>query len=357
MSKAPDISRAEVEPRILVPDMEQRCHEPTIDHQTPSIMPEGVLVPDNLPSEWQDRLRWSKQNCKPGESEPDMPTTLVHGRVFVDSTLIEYTGEFPEEPSSGVLNLIMGGFGGFKRTSRALRHAAAVRGEASISADQIRADKRSPVERLLKPQKAHIDVIEAVAYDVASRNDLKHVPNAQVYGDFMSFSAIPHSMAGLSAMRFAARHPDKVLDVVEIQAVGKKSPTIDQLLFSLPQGIIDSTRHEFLPYVLGDAIDRTPRNVGRFIHYYGRNPLRTIGEMASCIRESNIEQTEKVRASGRFVAYLAGQYDILVPRTAHIAELVDLYRVMPLGHLAPQHRAGKVADHIIDAHQQFRLTA
>ncbi len=345
------------EPQLHVVTSEEPREQ---DHATPAKLAAGVSFansPDDLPVEWQDRLRWANKHCRlPSETPEPATTTLVHGRVFVDNELLEYTGEFPHEPISSTINIVFGGFGGFKRTSRGLRHELARRGEASVTFEQIRADKRSNAERLLRPQKAHVDVVEAVAYDIASNtSNQNRVPEKQTYGGFMRFAAIPHSMSGLPAMRFAARHPDKVEGVVEVQAVGKRSPSLDQLLFSIPTGLAAAAQHEFIPYISGDAIDRTPRNAWRAIRYYGQNPIRTLGEMASCVFESNLEQTEKVRASGRYVAYLAGQYDILVPRTAHIAELVDLYQVMPLGHLGPQHRAGKVADYIVAAQQQFRL--
>jgi hypothetical protein len=90
------------------------------------------------------------------------------------------------------------------------------------------------------------------------------------------------------------------------------------------------------------------------MYYYGRNPVRTAGEMVSCLRENNEELTAQVRSNGAYVVYIAGKIDILVPETEHIAGMVDKYVLLDAGHLAPQHRSSLVAKHIIAAQQELR---
>lgn len=279
----------------------------------------------------------------------DFDTITVHGEVFVAGTAVEYTIESPPEEHLVYegLAIIAPGFGGFKRTSRPLRHEMAMAGVVSVSYSPVRRDDHSIWSRLARSQQAHADTITAVASDIAKQG-LDNTDVAPV--DVTRRVLLPHSMGGLATAQHATDVTHgKTEAIINLAAAGFGSPTVPELLQTVPKNLHRAIFQELIPFIVSGKVDVTPQNFWRFLHYYGVNPARTVGEMYACLSTDVRPTIWQLGRQGVLSAFLAFEHDALIPPNENLVDTVDYYEVIPKsGHMAPQLKAKEVAKGVTD---------
>ncbi|MFA5003899.1 MAG: alpha/beta hydrolase family protein [Candidatus Saccharimonadales bacterium] len=273
------------------------------------------------------------------EQVPDAPTVTVHGSVKVCGAKepVPWTAEFPEESLAyDGLTILIPGFGGIKRVSRAERHANAVGGRATISYDPARISGNI-YANVFNSQELHTETAEAVIYAVRDViSDKRGIPNAsRLDQDRVVVSA--HSMGGHPATEIGLRHKSLVEAIIYKGSAGFGNIEID------PLGLIT----EINGYMRSGKIEPNLRNLYRIMRYYTRTPSRTLGEGVTCLRVDIRDKVAKLGDFGIHTAFLGFEKDPLIPgeKTAKAAaEVVNIARVMPrVGHLAPQMYADETA--------------
>lgn len=292
------------------------------------------------------------------ETVPTVNTYIAHGTVPTANSLIEYNAEFPETLVYDGWALIGSGFGGLEQTYRPLLHALALEGFFAATFTPQRNDDHSLWEQLSDPQQLHVDTIEALASAVPQNPEVREILGPYRLPNFKRLLLLPHSMHGIPAARYAAMRPDTVDAILNLASVGYGSPTLGQLAITTPTGIIQALKHELIPYLTSGDIDISIANVLGFIHYFAKNPARTAGELISCLRTDIRPVAEQLDNRNVKNAFIAMQYDCLIPPNDNIADTVDLYHVLPgTGHLSPQVKAAKVARAAKATLQQLHLAA
>ncbi len=288
----------------------------------------------------------------------EFETTTTHGEVVVAGTTVEYTIESPPEDHIVYegLAIIAPGFGGFKRTSRPLRHEMALAGVVSVSYSPVRRDDHSLWSRLARSQQAHADTITAVASDIADQDfSDTDVPPVDVTRRVL----LPHSMGGLATAQHASDTPHGTTEaIINLAAAGFGSPTIPELLETIPKNLHHAVFKELIPFVMSGKVDVTPQNFWRFLHYYGVNPTRTIGEIYACLSTDVRPTVWQLGRQGVLSAFLAFEHDALIPPHDNLGDTVDYYEVMPgAGHMAPQLKAKEVAQGVVDTMEVLDIAA
>jgi len=268
---------------------------------------------------------------------------FITDEVYVDGAQIQYTAEFPTALNYPGFVFIVNGFGGYKATSRGLRSALADEGFVTCTATPPRVSDNPSWDDFRDSQSLHARVHAQVQIKLSSHPRLAKMPNADLL-DADKALWLPHSMGGLSVARFVHESPDSAEGIVNLMAAGYGSPNLHRILWDVPRNLIPALRKELVPYLSSDYIDVDIKNLYRILSYYLHNPLRTVGEIRSCLNEDVRERIADVRSTGRQVGYIAAKYDCLVPEDPSIASHVDDYVVLAnAGHLVPQLKPQLVA--------------
>jgi len=289
-------------------------------------------------------------------AEGPILTDFIHGEVRVAGQLVGYT---MERPISGIesdtdhLGIVIGGFGGFKRTSRALRGASARRGLTTVSFDPLRNNDKGLKEQLFNAQGVHVETLEAIVDDLPAATGVT-VGSDAAAGE-RTLILDPHSMAGLSATYFAMNNPELVFSINYLATVGFGSPTLGELKDISPKEVIGTVRHELWPMARDIGLRAAPSLLWRAVKYYGSNPPQTIGEAGSCLTANIRELIPALTEANIYTSYAGLQHDRLVRARAEIAELVHYYEVLAgMGHLGPQVKADRIASWIMARHTDFK---
>jgi pimeloyl-ACP methyl ester carboxylesterase len=285
-----------------------------------------------------------------------METVRAHGIVEAAGDSVIYTVEAPESPKYEGVGVIVPGFGGFKRTSRDLRHELALEGLTTVSFTPVRHDRQPVWTRLADSQSAHVETLGAVLADLPINKDVMVQLPRQ---DWRRHVLLPHSMGNLAAARYAEVDSGAQTEgIVSLAGVGLGSPSVLQLLETVPKGLPRALATELLPFLLARKVEITPRNVWRIIHYYASNPARTAGEMYACLSTDIRPTIHQLGAKGVTSAFISFEHDALIPPNPYIGNVVDYYTEMPdAGHMAPQLKAQRVARTIIGTLDALELAA
>lgn len=270
----------------------------------------------------------------------------AHGSVAVKYAHdpVKYTITIPTDVVHPTAHLIVPGFGGFKRSSRGLRNAFSLhQSTAAISFEPPRIGNR--LHDLFDSQRLHTDTIDAILNDLPNNVQLRDTANGNKL-DLGSVVLDAHSMGGLSATRYAMAHPDNVKLLTYLEAVGLEDP---RLMRFLPR-LLPTILKDIGPSLRDGEFDEdgnNPRILLNALHYYARNPVRTIGEMGSCVSADIREQVVALGMLGVKRAMLYGGSDALIPAEPSVTSsgrLVDHCEVMrEVGHAGPQTQATRVS--------------
>jgi len=272
---------------------------------------------------------------------------LVHGAVDVPGAgdPVDYTLSIPAVMRSPSLHAIVPGFGGIKRSSRGLRNAlAGQEGVASLSFEPAR--EGGMLRDLFKAQQVHVDTLAAIFDDLPNNPRLADTPNAEQL-DLSRTVLLPHSMGGLPATERARLYPDETQAVIYMGSVGLEA----SVMIDYVRRVAMSASHEVAgKYAQGKLVPGANRLhlAYRTARYYLSNPLRTLGEIGSCLA-ADIEQP--LRALGILGVETGALYfgaDRLVPSHDSALEaaraVIRHCEIMEgYGHLAPQRHPFEVA--------------
>jgi len=293
----------------------------------------------------------------PGAStEEPVFTEFVHGSVKVAGATVGYTLEQPitgTEADPDHLGLFIPGFGGFKRTSRALRGSVSRSGLATVSFEPVRRNDKGIKERISNAQGVHVETIEAIVDDLPSTVGITIGDDTEA-GE-KTLVILPHSMAGLSSTFYALEHPESVFSLNYLATVGFGSPSLGELKDISPGDAVGAIRHELLPLARDIGWRSAPRCLWSALKYYGANPPQTAGEAWSCLTTNIGEYIASLTEADVFTSYAALEHDKLVRTRDEIADLVHHYEVLAgMGHMGPQVKADRMAAWIISRHYDFK---
>lgn len=267
-----------------------------------------------------------------------LPTQKFHGSVRVPGMRedIGWTLEVPEDyVAYEGLVLLIPGLGCIKRYSRGERHANAVAGEPTISYEPPRLSTNTAEDIL------HADKLQGRAADAVLSNvqllfkGLPVVPNAD-HIDPHRVTLSSHSMGGYAATNVGLWRSGEIDAAIYKAAAGFGSPSWR----ALHQLKLGRTVGEIIDYLDSEQVEVTPRNIWRSVHYFARNPGRTLGEVVTCLTRDITEEVVALGEEDVPTAYLGFEHDGLVPVQPvepTIRKVVDIFELMPgMGHLAPQ---------------------
>lgn len=287
----------------------------------------------------------------------------AHGEVAVGLSTTHYKAYFPEVRTQDGVGYFFHGFGGFLKSSEPYGKALARAGLANVVVDQSHMSE-SAWQDLTDPQAIHVATAEAVFVDLGHNHQItREMPEGRVaINERWLISA--HSMGGLASTRFAEKHPDEAETLALLKTVGVNKSIIWQVIKSVADGTaLGAGRHELAPFLQGDDIDLSWKNVARVARYAGigwpimhdRRPTRAVGEMVSCLTADTRESLIKIGEQGtKRIGVEAGR-DALVQFAFDFQAYVDKYvRFDKYGHLMPQHRPDLTANAVLSAREDLR---
>lgn len=280
------------------------------------------------------------------------PTVKIHGSVKVDGAkeAVPWTAEFPEEISYNGLTLLIPGFGGIKRSSRDERNANAEMGRPTISYDPARIGG-SVYENIMNSQDLHTRTAEGIIFAVQDEIATNHsIPNRSQI-DTTRVVASVHSMGGYPGTELGLRHSGMVESVIYKGAAGFwPLSVLDIRPLRLAQAVKD--------YAMSGRIEPNLNNLYRIVRYYGRDPSRTLGEMATCFLDDISEQVAGLADRGVTTGYLAFENDELVSakKAREKTEgIVGQFALLAgIGHLGPQSHPEETARATFDLQQSIQ---
>lgn len=286
------------------------------------------------------------------------PYVKLHGSVQATDCWLpsRYTLGIPmgEELRDNRLHGIVSGFGGFKRSSRAWRDAMVTQeGIATFSFEPARYGGLR--NDLLRPQKAHYDTLSLVIEDIAQHPGLEEVLDKDAL-EIDETVLLQHSMGGLAGPVYAIKNPGSVSQLTLVEAAGTEEAKWSRFFPRLPLfGALEVT-----PAVLEnkfcDPEDTWKMLVGVAKYYYS-NPVRSVGEMLSCIRADRRPMLASLGEAGIYLAMIYGERDSLIPAKEAMAATKDLpvgYRsIIDIDHLGPQTEAAVVAEEVACASDSY----
>lgn len=288
------------------------------------------------------------------ENPDQMPTVKIHGSVKVDGAkaAVPWTAEFPEQLTYDGLTLLIPGFGGIKRSSRDERHANAESGRAAISYDPARISSNF-FESITNSQDLHTRTAEGIIFavqDAISNN--RSIPNrSQLNADRVVASV--HSMGGYPGTELALRHPAMIESVIYKGAAGFWPLSVRDMR---PLQLLQSVNK----YIASGRIELSVHNLYRIIHYYARDPSRTLGEAGTCMTLNISDRVASLADHGVSTGYLAFENDELVPTAKARLKTqgkVGKFAVLAgVGHLAPQSHPEETSKATWDLQRKIQST-
>jgi hypothetical protein len=263
------------------------------------------------------------------------------GEVSAGRSVIEWEIAVPQNLSHDGMAFFSPGYSGVYGSSKAPVDAAAAEGIITVRMKPGRKG-RNFWEDMTKPQKLHVEGIEAVAADIATRTDLKDdLPNLGEIDPHKKL-ILAHSMGLLAALLYAQKHPNEVQMVFGYAGCGLGHPTMGEVIPSALKGAIPGMKHEIVPSIREGDIAASAENIFDLFHYW-RHP-RVIAEGLSCTVLDLIPTALRIQNEGVLVAQQAYELDSLVKADPKVAEYVGFHEILPnRGHMAPMRKAALVA--------------
>lgn len=297
--------------------------------------------------------------------DPENKVYIAHGEIQVGEGHTYYRGFFPENRSEEGLGLFFSGYSGFLKSSEPLGMALAQAGMANVVVDPIRRYNRSIKEDLTNPQLLPVLTMEEVVRDLPTNRRVTHKMPDGMRAIYEKQVLAAHSMGGLSAPEYARRHIDDVDTLFLLQAVVRGAAIRRRILGATLKGeMLGSFRHELLPYVFGEDIERSSKNVFRLLRYFGIGDpratriTRPIGEGLSCITADMRPTLRQLGETAVKRVYVQAGKDVLVDPGNDIEEHVDKLVVLEkYGHLVEQVRPHVVAKAMLDARHELAQAA
>lgn len=272
---------------------------------------------------------------------PDIVTISVHGQVeVIPGEPTDYTLEYPEGDQLDRIFPLFPGFGGVKLSSGPFSNAMARLGMPTVTVEPVRSDDRSNWERLTNPHAVHVETMEAAL------DDLKKTIGFELSSATDGPKAIPlaHSMGGEAALRYAERNHTTTEAVILLATIGFGSPNVGKIIRKVPVGTPTAIREEVIPFLQNGELELSVSGARKAIRYYFRNPLRTVGEVVSCLTSDQSERAHRLRNLGIPTAYGQPVYDLLVQGADGARNDVTVVgEIDRAGHMFVQAKPGRAA--------------
>lgn len=275
-------------------------------------------------------------------TEDQAEITHIRGEVTIPGVdkPIEYVGSMPDNLSTDVLNLVVPGFGGIKRSYKSFADIMAAQEEIfTVSFAPARSGPS-----ILDPQLVHEDTIKAITQGIASNKELE---GSGI--DFGHFTASLHSMGAIAGTRHAKSYPSEVASMIYVNPVGfEPSGAYAKYIRRIGPCAVKEIIPGFLKREFKDHQNlMTGINMGK--HLLG-NVIQTGGEIYSCHTADLRRDVTRLRAMGLGLGVILGGKDGLVSSEASASEvkyLVDHCEIVPeLDHFGPQKQPDKVATYV-----------
>lgn len=287
----------------------------------------------------------------------------AHGEVPVGLGSTHYKAYFPENRAFDGIGYLFHGLSAFLKTSEPLGKAFARAGMAFVVADQSHLST-SAIEDLTDSVALQVVTAEQVFLDLGKNSEVtqKMPEGRQAINEQRLISG--HSYGGLGSTRFAEAYPDETETIALLKAVGVNKSIILQFIKSVVDGtVIGAGKHDLAPYLMGDDIERSWKNVARAAKYFGvgwpllqdRRPTRAIGEVLSCLAADTRESLVNIGDQNTKRIGVEGGRDPLIRYPFDFKAYVDRYVTFDqYGHMMPQSRPDLVVEAVLGAREDLR---
>ncbi len=275
----------------------------------------------------------------------EVPTYTFSGTEKFGKTVCEWQFVVDQSLPTDQMMIEFSGFGGVQFSSIPYAEAVAQRGIGTLTIESIRDDGSSASERLWTPHHVQVEAMHHAITIVEKRTGIgpgtEHNTRLLVQG---------HSMGGETATSFCEDRTKECDALILFATIGFGSPSILSLLKNVPQDIIPGITEELIPFLSLPNVRTSATNALKVVRYFVIDPLRTSGEVISCLTSDLRHRVTELRDAGLPVIYVQPEFDALVQGGEEAERWVDLMVVMEgAGHIVLQAKPHKAAHFVLNA--------
>lgn len=297
-------------------------------------------------------LEFSQVESPPRELEPfddvpvhEVPTYTFSGTEKFGKAVCQWQFVVEQTLPANQMLIEFSGFGGVQFSSIPYAEAVAQRGPGTLTIESIRDDGSSASERLWTPHDVQVEAmhhaLQVVEKEVGIGPSTKHKTGMIVQGQ---------SMGGETATSFCEDRTDECDALVLFATIGFGSPSISSLIKNVPKDIIPGITEELIPFLSLPNVKTSATNALKVVRYFVIDPLRTGGEIVSCLTSDLRHRVTELRDAGLPVMYVQPEFDALVQGGEEAERWVDLMLVMEgAGHIVLQAKPHKAAHFVLNA--------
>lgn len=285
---------------------------------------------------------------------PDVETLQFKGSVRLGTSRVNWIFETQERQLDEPDNIFpfYSGFGGVQFSSAPFRNALAQLGMGTLTLEPIRKCDRSIRERLFDPHKIHYEAMQSALEGLKVETGI--VPSEEATGTKLVIMG--HSMGGEPAVRHATNKTNETAAVILFATIGFGSPSVSSIARKIPGGIIPAITEEVVPFIQIPEVPKNINSLSRAVGYFMLNPMRTFGEIGSCLTSDLQNECSDLHNNGVDVVYAQPVYDLLVQGFDGAANAVStVSRIERAGHMLIQAKPARAAHFVLGALQTTKL--
>ncbi len=304
----------------------------------------ATSLPAQSPEAWR-AIEMPPDHFNPYDVElPGIETVKIHGRARLGSISVEWMFESRAEnlEKPPLIFPFFSGFGGIQFSSEPFSNAMAQLDMGTLTIEPIRKDDRSACERLFDPH-----AIQLEAMDIALEG-LADATGIRLSSDVDGTKAVPlgHSMGGEPVIAFAEEHLKETYLAIMLATIGYGSPDVRSIAKNLtrPRKVVAAITEEFAPFLRIPEVPKNVQSLGKAAGYFILNPLRTVGEIGSCLTSDLTQRSQTLDENGVPVVYGQPVYDVLVQGLEGARNAVTVVsEIDRAGHLFVQAKPNRAA--------------
>ena len=283
----------------------------------------------------------------------ETPTYTFSGKESFGKSICEWQFVIDQTLPASQMLIDFSGFGGVQFSSIPYAEAIAQRGIGALTIESIRDDDSSASERLWTPHEVQVEAmhyaVEVVQHELGIGPSSEHKTRMLVQG---------HSMGGETATSFCEDRTKDCDALILFATIGFGSPTITSLIKNVPQDIIPGITEELIPFLSLPNVKTSATNAIKVVRYFVTDPIRTSGEIVSCLTSNLRHRITNLRDDGLPVVYIQPEFDALVQGGKEAERWVDLMLVMEgAGHIVLQAKPHKAAHFVLNALNALPITS
>lgn len=281
---------------------------------------------------------------------PGVETIKIHGTAQLGQIPVQWMFESQEAQLDNprLIFPFFSGFGGIKLSSEPFSNAMAQLGMGVLTIESLRKDDRSNCERLFDPHAIQLEAMDAALECLADETGIR--PSLQPGGT--KIVPIGHSMGGEPAISFSEQHLSQTYMTIMLATIGYGSPDIPTIARNLtrPRKVLAAVTEEFTPFLRIPEVPKNLAAVGKALGYFVVNPLRTVGEVGSCLTSDLTERSQRLHEKGVPVVYGQPIYDVLVQGLEGARSAVTVVsEIDRAGHMFVQAKPNRAAHWVLSA--------